>query len=362
MDSFPFSISDVVSLLNLTVRRRQARSMDVDCPFCGRKKGKLNVSLEKNVFRCNYCGEHGGMISLYAKLHNLSNAEGYSEICELLHTGSDASNYEVKKTEPKKELPPLMELADTEDRHQTYSMLLTMLTLSKTHKEKLLERGLTEEQIMKYGYRSTPAYGFANIAAALKESGCVISGVPGFYENDEGKWAVNFNPKCSGIIIPVTSLDGRISAAQIRLDRPFDGAKYIWLSTASKKNGVSPGSPVHFIGDPADRVVYITEGPLKATIAHCLSGKTFASVAGVNQYANLGALFASLKQNGTEEIVEAYDIDKYENENVQKGCDHLFSLANKYGFTAHRIKWDSDYKGIDDFLLAKKRKGAIAGA
>lgn len=102
MDTFPFSISDVISLLNLTVRRRQARSMDVDCPFCGRKKGKMNINFEKNVFRCNYCGEFGGMISLYAKLHGLSNADAYSEICELLNTGKSAPSYSVKVAEKRK--------------------------------------------------------------------------------------------------------------------------------------------------------------------------------------------------------------------------------------------------------------------
>ena len=27
--------------------------MDVNCPFCGETKGKMNVNLQKNVFRCN---------------------------------------------------------------------------------------------------------------------------------------------------------------------------------------------------------------------------------------------------------------------------------------------------------------------
>ena len=55
MRDYPFTILDVAGILNLKVRRRQPTNMDVDCPFCGHKKGKMNLNFAKNVFRCNYC-------------------------------------------------------------------------------------------------------------------------------------------------------------------------------------------------------------------------------------------------------------------------------------------------------------------
>ncbi len=42
---FPFGIMDVVELLHLRIRRRQANSVYVDCPFCGDRRGKMNVNL-----------------------------------------------------------------------------------------------------------------------------------------------------------------------------------------------------------------------------------------------------------------------------------------------------------------------------
>ena len=62
---FPFGIMDVVELLHLRIRRRQADNAYTDCPFCGDRRGKMNVNFAKNVWRCNYCGEHGGMLNLY---------------------------------------------------------------------------------------------------------------------------------------------------------------------------------------------------------------------------------------------------------------------------------------------------------
>ena len=62
MDDFPFGIMQVASLLDLRIRRRQSDSVYTDCPICGDRRGKMNLHLRKNVFRCNYCGEGGGMI------------------------------------------------------------------------------------------------------------------------------------------------------------------------------------------------------------------------------------------------------------------------------------------------------------
>jgi len=86
MDPFPFCMSDIVGLLNLTIRRKHASSIDVDCPFCNHKKGILNINLEKNVYRCNYCDKHGGMLSLYGSCYNLSNQESYIRIVETNNT------------------------------------------------------------------------------------------------------------------------------------------------------------------------------------------------------------------------------------------------------------------------------------
>lgn len=44
MRDYPFTILDVAGILNLKVRRRQPTNMDVDCPFCGHKKGKMNLN------------------------------------------------------------------------------------------------------------------------------------------------------------------------------------------------------------------------------------------------------------------------------------------------------------------------------
>jgi len=342
---FPFGISDVVGILNLQPVRGYA-----NCPFCGDNRRKMNINFEKNVFRCNYCGESGGMLALYAKIMNISSSDAYREICAILRTpGYSAGRKDYMSSFNREK----SQTASPEQIHQTYTALFSMFTLSQRHRDNLISRGLTDEQIERYGFRSTPTAGIEQYPYRLIERGCTISGVPGFYfDAANNRWKMKMSAKCSGIVIPVVTVGGLTAGAQIRLDVPIYGCKYLWFSSANENIGASCGSPVGFVGNPHDKTVYVTEGYLKAVIAHCLSGLTFAAVAGANNYSNLADLFAVLKQNGVEQIVEAYDMDKLTNTHVEKGCRRLVGLAAEYGFNVRRIKWNPAYKGIDDYLYS----------
>ena len=155
-DEFPFNIMDVVELLHLRVRRQQSNSVYVDCPFCGDRRGKMNVNFVKNVWRCNYCGEHGGMLGLYARLNNTTTSDAYWEIAEALcdncheehiRSGNEAPKLAVStgsslsgaradagchSTSERKTVPQ-SEKASPAEIHQTLSLLLAQLTLRPAH-------------------------------------------------------------------------------------------------------------------------------------------------------------------------------------------------------------------------------------
>ena len=325
---FPFNIMDVAELLHLHIRRRQADSVYADCPICGDKRGKMNINFAKNLWRCNYCNEGGGMLALYGKVYGISNSEAYREICDTLQNGLTAPEYTVKEL-PEKVVVEQSALASPQEIHQTFSMLLELLTLSPQHRKHLQEvRGLTDEQIERLGYKSTPPFYLCrSLTEKLRSRGCKVEGVPGFYVGKDDKWTVNFNSITAGIIIPARGIDGMIRGAQIRLDTPIrdqesdpdkSGTKYLWLSSSSKKRGVSSGSPVHFVGDPFARVVYVTEGLLKADVAHYLMDRSFAATAGANNVNKLDMLFALLAANGTEVIIEAEDMLKDAHDSAAK--------------------------------------------
>lgn len=362
----PFGIMDVAGLLRLNIRRRLPGQVYTDCPICGDRRGKLNINLSKNVWHCNYCDEGGGMLALYAKVYGISNSDAYREICDALATEGFAPEYSVAH----KDLPPetpQSERASAQTIHQTLSLLLSMLTLTPAHRKHLnIKRGLSDEQIERFCLKSTPPpFLCRSITARLIKAGCTVQGVPGFYVDDTGNWTVKFYQRTSGIIIPIQGLDGLIQGIQVRLDHPIknkddppekSGTKYLTLSTAGKRMGTSSGSPVHFVGDPCSRVVYVTEGPLKADIAHVYMHRTFVAISGANNVPQLEGIFSFLSKNGTELIIEAADMDKYQNKMVNKGTSKIYLLASKYGMECRRLTWNPNYKGIDDWQLAVHRK------
>ena len=128
-----------------------------------------------------------------------------------------------------------------------------------------------------------------------------------------------------------------------------DSRKYIWLSSVNYQYGVSSGSPVHVIGNLDAKEVYVTEGALKGTIAHYLSGSTFLCVPGVNQHRNLRPILESLSKRNLQLVYETYDMDK----KMPVACDGQYT---KYSLPVKRMLWDTDenkewrgqIKGIDD--------------
>ena len=184
-----------------------------------------------------------------------------------------------------------------------------------------------------------------------------MAGVPGFYRHEKGYWTVKFTSRTSGILIPAVGRDGLIRGAQILLDVPIRdkddppdkaGAKYIWLSSSSKEMGATSGSPVHFVGKFPARTVYVTEGLLKADIAHCLMNRSFVATAGANNVSALDGIFSMLAAEGTELIIEAQDMDKYRNANTARGSSKIYLMAGEHGMECRRLAWDPNYKGIDD--------------
>ena len=222
--------------------------------------------------KCIYVYAHG-LRGNEPLLHNLTYREANQEIREALNKGEYREAQQAKKKAQAE--PEQSKLAPLEVRHRTYKEMLELLPLYEIHKENLLERGLTMEQIKERRYRSVPLYGLHKLAGSLLERGCELEGVPGFYQDDTGRWTMNFKAKNSGFLVPVESVDGNIQACQIRLDQPRDNNKYLWFSSAGYPGGTSSGSPVHVIGDPDAETVYLTEGEYVPERPAC-AGRTAA--------------------------------------------------------------------------------------
>ena len=278
------------------------------------------------------------MLDLYAYFTHVPREQALKKLL----AGTKASGYIPNPQPPEVDESPLTGI---EERHATYSALLKGLTLASDHRQNLLSRGLTEEEILRLGYKTTPVLGFFSLAKRLRESGLYLEGVPGFYKK-RGQWTIQFPGR--GILIPGRDIAGRIQGLQIRLDN-VEKRKFRWLSSAELEKGCGAKTWVHLAGDPRPLII-LTEGPLKADVIHFLTGQTVLAVAGVNSLSQLKPILEELRAAGMEKIATAFDMDYLTNPHVQNGQKNLNDLLEQSGIPYSTYLWDPRYKGLDDYI------------
>jgi hypothetical protein len=108
----------------------------------------LNISLKKDVFRCPRCGVSGGIFDLYSLYTGVPRDKVYKTLLRTMGKGQT----EQPKTVPVPH-PPIVEaecpITDVDTRHATYTAFLSKLSLAQDHRENLLGRGLTDEEIVR---------------------------------------------------------------------------------------------------------------------------------------------------------------------------------------------------------------------
>lgn len=334
-----FHMVDVIPLLGLPTPPAGKSSYNIPCPCCEDKpKGRhLNLNLHKDVFRCPRCGFSGGVLDLYAFYAKIPR----EKVLEELLARKGQTLY------PRQPLPEVEEnpLTGVEERHATYTALLQSLTLASDHRENLLSRGLSPEEIHRLGYKTTPVLGFSSLAKRLREKGLYLAGVPGFYKW-EGQWTLIIPGR--GILIPVRDVQGQIQGLQVRLDN-VEKRKFRWLSSNGLEEGCGAKTWVHLAGEPRP-LVLLTEGPMKADVIHFLTGQTVLAVAGVNSLSQLKPVLEKLQAAGMEQIMTAFDMDYLVNPHVQNGQENLNRLLEECRIAYGTYLWDPQYKGLDDYI------------
>ena len=326
-----------------TLRRKE---VEASCPFCGdHGPGKYHLSLNTDTdqYRCNLCGAHGNSVTLFARIHQVSNKEAYLELAR----GGKVYPLPRQSTPQTQERQPL----PLEARHQMYSDMLEHLTLLPRNRDNLLERGLSNRRIERNQYRSMPETdrGRRLLASLLRADGHDLLGLPGF-RTYYGAWTVS-GP--NGFLIPVRDRHGLIQGLKIRLDQEADPErKYRWLSTRGMTNGTRSYSWVHVTGDTSSKRAFLTEGPLKGDVASFLAEDTlFVCIGGVNA---LGGLKETLVSLGVKEVVEAMDMDQMVNPQVRNAiCAMRREVQSIAGIRYSKYTWDPAYKGVDDYLLSR---------
>lgn len=346
-----YKMLDILPLLSVPQPPIGRSSYNIPCPLCDHpntRDGHLNINLKKNVFRCSKCGEfYGGVFDLYAYFKNISR----DDVQSALQGRLVGSNSYKKRTDKATKRPapvrtPQAPLADIDIRNHTYQALLDQLSLDSDHKENLLHRGLSEDEIVRLQYRTTPQDGFQTIAKNLVAENCQLLGVPGFYVDKSEHWTMSAVRK--GIIIPCRDRLGRIQRLHIRTDTERRG-KFRPLSSVDKPNGCATENWCHLAG-PVQENILLIEGYMKADIVHYLTGQTVLAVPGVTGLQHLADTLSELIPLGVGHIMTCFDMDYLKNWHVESAYSKLLELLSSLSITFGTYLWSPEFNGLDDFI------------
>lgn len=332
------------------------------CPFCGdssnERHGHLYLKPDTGEYRCQKCGDGGFTIGFYAKLRRIDNKEAYREL--LRATGKIPEIHQrVKPVKVENPIAPL------EIRHRVYTALLAKLSLLPMHKADLLKRGLTNEAIVRNGYKSYPLDKKKRLDICRNLSKDYdLTHIPGFYTDESGSWNIASLP--NGYFLPARNLRGEIQGLQIRVfpfDKQFHHNKFFWLSSIDKPNGAGASNWFHTSIPPGQRIngrVWLTEGPLKADVASFYTGATFFAIPGTSAPKDILSILQGL---GVEQVVMAFDADQLTVKPVRESVDKLDGEIKAAKIATSTATWpvaikDGEVfpKGIDDACLARAMK------
>ena len=357
-------ITDIIPLIGIPDPPNGRPVYNISCPCCddNPRKKHLNINLNKDVFCCPRCHFSGGVFDLYSHYSGVDRKHAREVLMDKLGLKDSGPSYEGsnQKQERRTITRPILQeielpLTDIDARHETYAALLGKLSLASDHRENLLSRGLTDEQIRTFGYKTMPVVGFSALAKQLQSEGYYLGGVPGFYHTKDGAWT--FVQERRGILIPARDQDGKIQGLQIRLDKIKKG-KFRWISSIGKQDGCKAEGWTHMIGNPKPTVL-LTEGPLKADVIHYITGQTVIAVPGVNSLKHLKETLEYLQSQGTTKVMTCFDMDYLKNPHVRDGYYNLANILAEVGIEYGTYLWDPQFKGLDDYVWHCRKQGTL---
>jgi hypothetical protein len=321
------------------------------CLVCGRiEDWHCRVREDEKIGLCKYTPSKDGHSDRYGRyIHHfdLDNDKGTAQLANDVAENFEAQDNAIEQEDNSKEdnRPEAVYL------NAVYERYLEELDLNSNHKQNLVGRGLSDDEIKSKGYKSVPSYRARHTQIEDLVTDFDLKGVAGFYKDEQG-WCINMT--FPSFYVPYRDLNGNIVGLQVRCDDDRK-QKYMWFSSGEKNEGTSSGSPVHFVNPEtvrATNTIYLTEGALKADIIGVKRDFGLIATAGVcavNPKKISRAIYDSFPD--IQNIIVAYDMDWKTNPDVKSALVRLLEELKDSVVRVYVAVWDRSLgKGLDDVL------------
>ena len=244
--------------------------------------------------------------------------------------------------------PRLDDRLELNQRNEVFTAALGLMTLRPEALADLFRRGLTRNDVDHVGFRSLPRKGkdLENLLATLvnRFGESYLRRCPGFTDKN-GRTSFRTASVQDGYVVPYRDSNGAILGLQFK----FLGGRY---ETA---RGSRVAEMHHIAGTPVPgHDIYVTEGGLKAEVAHSLGGMTVMGLPGQSLAESHVSVLRSLHPS---RVVVA--LDQEPNEGTSRAREKWLRSLFSAGLDTYEAVWEGTavggMKGLDDLLLAGGR-------
>lgn len=334
------NILNVAYHLCLEIIEINGKEIKAVCPFCGYNKNTKIATLildsNNNKYFCSRCNVNGLSIGLYAKCKNIDVKKAYKELL-------DRECFSEKRSKIK--ISPINEIADINKRNEVYKEFLNMLRLENSSKSKLTNLGFLNTTIDEQMYKTVPTnYIYRRLIAHRLSKKYDLSGIPGFYQEEDFKW--NFT-STKGIFVPIFDDTNKIQALSIHLDKEFKNSTDIWFSSKDKINGTGINNLLSKNKiDSNTKTAVITDNFLLGNYIKASIDIPFIAFQNIN---NSYQILKAIENTNIENIIFAFTSDY--NENLNYIMNRIFRNLLPLGYNLS-IKIIADFSEVleDDFM------------
>ena len=215
--------ADIVTVISAFIPViKKGRSYVAVCPFHDDKNPSLNISPDKQIFKCFVCGTGGNAIAFVQKHLNISYQEAVQKVAEIVGFRDDRLISEANRPQINKEKQPLFDTIN--DLQSLYTYCLN-IPEGKAARDYLDQRHLDKAEIKKYGIGYALSDG-AKTIEYLEKKGHTLDKIKGIgIISSRG----NIDANAGRLIFPLKDPNGQVIGFSARRINPndHDSPKYV---------------------------------------------------------------------------------------------------------------------------------------
>lgn len=215
--------ADIVTVISSYIQvQKKGRSYLALCPFHDDKNPSLNISKEKQIFKCFSCGTGGNAITFVEKYEKISFEQAVRKVAELVNFHDERLEKQAYHPFVNPSLTPLYHCIDDLEKYYQYGLSLGE---GKIAVDYLASRHIDAAQIAKYGIGYAPSDGQKTVAylqakghslKSIEDIGIALAKSAGTSDSNAGR-----------LIFPLADPDGQVVGFSARKLKEEQNPKYV---------------------------------------------------------------------------------------------------------------------------------------